>query len=294
MSTMENILLICGFLLFIGFFVWLCFAHSSIIWSVLWTACFAKFVFLCCNGTLETFFGGQLLEDFSGKFPIFLLISVLVICLAQFVFSPRKALVDRKEARTTERYSSAKYYVNLNTGNIRSVGGGSHTTSWENFYLFGSKTYKTFKTMDSLGIWENFATGECDILSYNRFGKYGVRTIPDWFVVRIPLFIKAFLPTVWLWFLGTIGGTYPLTMIFALSVSLWHIYYNKKIYYSLADGHHHGCLPLIYWISTALETAVCLYNIFAVGGLSLFFIRFFGAFIVFNLISSLVLFKTHK
>lgn len=261
--------------------------HCSVL-SALFKVCL--FGLFCVN--IYALGNGEVPNHLSQEYAIGAFIAIAIICLIIHIFAPRKDLIWHCSSKSEERHYKTTYYVDLNSGDFGSRGGGSSTIIYECFEL--SYSSKKFKDSSKKFMWSNGISGKYSILLYNGWGKYGIMHLPDWYITKISMFIFPFTSALWLLFIGKACKYSPVLILPLLLPSLWYIFYNKRLYFALADGDIHGCNKPTYWISIAVDAVVCFFNLLYFGNFGIEYWEMLGIYILFSLISTIYFYTAKR
>lgn len=143
MSPIFYLVLALGLLFLIAFLIiklleWLA-DHAVIIWRTIEPVYISAFIFACYKGVLENFFKK------IGNFSDISFWCALVVCIAQFILSPRKAYIVGQHSRKETRYYRNEYYIDLSTGKFGNMGGGSSTITYYDYSLCGIVLFVTHR-----------------------------------------------------------------------------------------------------------------------------------------------------
>lgn len=200
------------------------------------------------------------------------MIAALVFLAAAAViilFFPRKGIVSRAcTSKSIHRFAS-KLSIDFDssgTGKVNYMPSRELELHDSNVWIYGRK--RDVENYASMAIWKGARTdgSENKLLMYNVVG-WGIRELPDNAFFRAVYFATLFISPLWIVSLGIWGKGMPTPMLMLQILSLWSVYFAKRVYYSMACAGILGAKFTIFWISIAADVLAVLYALFVTGKL---------------------------
>lgn len=225
----------------------------------------------------------------SLNISIFIITNILI-----FLTLPRKGVICTFKHRECSKNHKSDYSTRLSSKNFKDAQKNSCQIYFDEFLLYGAVNPIT-NISSKANPCKSKVVGQHKILIYkNWLNKYIITTLPDHPLTKIFLFCGLFSSTIWLLIIGIVGIKSPAVTQILLFSSLWFIFYNKKIYFSLAHVKAHGANKITFVISVLTDILICALNIFALGGMQSLYLEAFVIYALFISLSTLWFIVKHK
>ncbi len=288
--------------LIVGGIHWILDNHATTIWFFLKPPVFIFILSLVWQSRIP-------LNNFFSRHGFITFLTNILVLAVIFVIFPRKSLVKEHKTSSHEKHHKITYHIDLDTGKFGSSGGGTSYLTYDDYTLWGSSYEKSFNSKyDNFFLWDGYFnpksekgifTGtkkyyNADILSHNLIFKYGEKNIPCLKLTELFIWIYPIISIFWLCYLSALGQSAPHLMEMMIYPMLWFIFFEKKLYYSMAHAKIFNAKKWFYWLSVVFDLLICLYNAMSIGKTNDSYKEVALIYTIFIITSSIVFYIKHK